>query len=241
MPQKLKNITLDEISAVDVPADPNARMTFYKRANTKGGDMDPQELAEKLEAVEGQVADLTKRAEGSEAALESLKKSADEAGFDVTDEHVLTKRAEPEYVEIDGERFEKSAVPAPLLKRMENQAKEIAEIKKANENARLEKRGRAELPNLAGTDLEKGQLLEAVGDNENLLKSLKSADAAIEKQMSEIGTNPMSDEASATFRLNKMAGDYATANGVSFEQGYTEVTKTAEGSRLMRESREEAH
>jgi hypothetical protein len=241
MPRKLKGIKLDEISAVDIPADPNAKMTFHKRANTKGGDMDPQELAKKLKELEGQVSDLTKRAEGSETALEALKKSADEAGFDVSDEHILTKRAEPEFVEINGEKFEKSAVPAPILKQLEAQAADLATLKKAGENAILEKRGKTELPNLPGADLAKGELLAAVGDNEEIMKSLKAADAAIAKQMTELGDNPLSDESSATFRLNKMATDYAAEHGVTQEQGFAEVTKSAEGSRLMREARQEAN
>ena len=123
MPRKLKNIILDEVSGVDIPADPNAKITLFKRGDPmnenemseaqkakmkeymdkgyskedamkmcmgekteKGGhSMDPQELAEKLEALEGQVADLTKRAEAAEAAKAELEKAADEAGFDIED------------------------------------------------------------------------------------------------------------------------------------------------------------
>lgn len=278
MPRKLKNIKLTEISGVDIPADPNARITLFKRGEPmkdedmseaqkakmkeymdkgysemeakrmcmgekteKGGhDMDPQELAEKLEALEGQVDDLTKRAEAAEAEKADLEKAADEAGFDI-EEGKLTKRADPEYVEIEGEKFEKSAIPATILKALEAKETELAKAKEEQEEVALSKRGAEELPHLAGTDLAKGKLLAAVDGDEDVLKALKAADAALKKQMEEIGANPLNDEASATFRLNKMANDYASENNVSFEVGFAEVTKAGEGRDLMAEARSEAN
>ncbi len=279
MPRKLKNIKLTEISGVDVPADPNAKITLFKRAGDrmkdegmsdamkakmkeymdkgysemeakrmcmgekteKGGhDMDPQELADKLEALEGQVADLTKRAEGAEAELDALQKAADEAGFDV-EKGKLSKRADPEYVEIEGERFEKSAIPATVLKALEAKEAELAKAKAEQEEVALAKRGAEELPHLAGTDVAKGKLLAAVDGDEEVLKALKAADAALKKQMEEIGANPLNDEASATFRLNKMANDYAKEHNVPFETGFAEVTKSSEGASLMAEARAEAN
>jgi len=278
MPRKLKNIILDEISGVDIPADPNAKITLFKRGEPmkeedmsdamkakmmeymdkgyskedamkmcmgekteKGGhDMDPQELAEKLEALEGQVDDLTKRAEGAEAELDGFKKAADDAGFDV-EEGKLTKRADPEYVEVDGERFEKAAVQATILKALEAKEAELVKAKAEQEEVALAKRGAEELPHLAGTDVAKGKLLAAVDGDEDVLKALKAADAALKKQMEEIGANPLNDEASATFRLNKMATDYANEHKVPFETGFAEVTKSGEGASLMAEARAEAN
>ena len=279
MPRKLKNIVLDEISGVDVPADPNAKITLFKRGEPmnedemsdamkakmkeymdkgyskedamkmcmgekteKGGhDMDPQELADKLEALEGQVDDLTKRAEGAEAELAELKKAADEAGFDIDEEGKLTKRADPEYVEIEGEKFEKSAIPATILKALEVKEAELAKAKAEQEEVSLAKRGAEELPHLGGSDLAKGKLIAAVEGDEDVLKALKAADAALKKQMEEIGANPLNDEASATFRLNKMATDYAKEHNVPFEIGFAEVTKAGEGRELMAEARSEAN
>ncbi len=59
--------------------------------------------------------------------------------------------------------------------------------------------------------------------------------------MEEIGSSPMQDEASATFRLNKMATDYAKTNSVPFETAYAEVTKSGEGKQLMADARAEAN
>jgi hypothetical protein len=278
MPRKLKNIILDEVSGVDIPADPNAKITLFKRGEPmkeemseaqkakmkeymdkgyskedamkmcmgekteKGGhDMDPQELADKLEALEGQVDDLTKRAEGAEAELAELKKAADDAGFDIDEEGKLTKRADPEYVEIEGEKFEKSAIPATILKALEAKEAELAKAKAEQEEVSLAKRGAEELPHLGGSDIAKGKLIAAVEGDEDVLKALKAADAALKKQMEEIGANPLNDEASATFRLNKMATDYAKEHNVSFEIGFAEVTKAGEGRELMAEARSEAN
>lgn len=200
--------------------------------------MDPQELAEKLEALEGQVADLTKRAEGAEAAKAELEKAANDAGFEIT-EGKLEKRADPEYIEVAGEKVEKSAIPAAVLKALETQAEEVAVMKAKEAETALAKRGADELPNLAGTDLAKGKLLEAIGDNADILGSLKAADAAVAKLMEEIGSNPLNDEASASFRLNKMATEFADEHKVPFESAFAEVTKSGEGLRLMNESRTE--
>lgn len=216
------------------------RMCMGEKTEKGGHDMDPQELAEKLEALEGQVGDLTKRAEAAEAEKAKLEKAADEAGFDI-EEGKLTKRADPEYVEIEGEKFEKSAIPATILKALEAKETELAKAKAEQEEVSLAKRGAEELPHLAGTDLAKGKLLAAVDGDEDVLKALKAADAALKKQMEEIGANPLNDEASATFRLNKMANDYAGKNNVSFEVGFAEVTKAGEGRDLMNEARSEAN
>ena len=277
MPRNLMNIRLDEVSAVDAPANKSAKIVLYKRdgdsmneddmsdamkakmkeymdkgyskedamkmcmgeKTQKGGpNMDPQELAEKLEALEGQVADLTKRAEAAEAAKAELEKAADEAGFDI-EEGKLAKRADPEFIEVGGEKVEKSAVPAAVLKALEAQAEEVAKMKAKEAEVELAKRGAETLPHLAGTDLAKGKLLEAIGGDEEVLKSLKAADAAIAKVMEEIGNNPMDDESSANYRLNKMAGEYAESHKVPFESAYAEVTKSGEGRELMLAARAE--
>lgn len=248
---RLKNIKLDEVSLVDRPADPNAQIVLHKRADEEavvqkeddvtvdvveegGHDVDPTELAEKLEALEGQVADLTKRAEDAEAKVEELTKAADEAGFDLT-EGKLEKRAEPEMIEIEGEMVVKSALPESVVVALEKRAAEIAELKKREHEAELAKRAEEVLPNLSGDALAKGRLLELVDDE--MLSVLKAADVAMTKAFQEEGG--VGEEASAQDRLNKMASDYATEHKTSFEVGFAEVTKSVEGKRLMDEARME--
>lgn len=284
MGSKLKGILLNETSLVDVPADPNARIAFWKRGDMKDydkaltpaqkatmrtlmdGGMDEEsaakaamaetrkgdgsvtveELTKQLEGLQAQVTDLTKRAEdaetakgAAEAAAADLTKSAEDAGLTVEDGKIA-KAADEEYVEIGGEKLAKSAVPAPVLKALETQAADIAKMQADARNVDLAKRGEAELPNIAGTALVKGKLLEAVGDDADVLKSLKAADAAIGKAAQEIGSDTL-DEGSATARLNKMASDYSIAKGVPFESAYSEVTKAGDGLTLLAESRREAN
>jgi DNA-binding transcriptional MerR regulator len=253
----LSGIKLDEVSLVDIPAAPMAKIALFKRGDMddemkakmkeymdkgysedearammkKEDGMDPEELAKRLEELEGQVAEMT-------GELDTLKKAADEAGFDF-DGTTLTKRAPVEYIEVEGEKIAKSAIPAVILKALEAKEAELAVAKAKEAEAAIAKRGAEVLPNLSGTDLVKGKLLEAIGDDEELLKSLKAADAAIAKAMEEVGFNPMNEDASAAFRLNKMAGEYAEAHKVPFETAYAEVTKSGEGRDLMVQARNE--
>lgn len=251
-PRKLRGIKLAEVSAVDTPADPRARIALFKRADeaqqtnpdNDGGCMTPEELAATLEAMEGQVADLTKSRDEALALVDAFEAAALEAGLDVTKADgtvILEKRADPEMIEIGGEMVEKSALPAAVIKTLEAQAEEIAKAKAAQANADLEKRGAEVLPNLRGTNLAKGKLVAAIGDDQEMLETLKAADAALKRQMEEIGANPSADESSATYRLNKMAADYAAEKGVPFEVGYSEVTKSGEGRDLMNAARAEAN
>jgi len=203
------------------------------------GQVTNEELTKQLEALQTQVTDLTKRAEDAETAKADLEKSAEEAGLDIA-EGKITKRAEEEFVEIGGEKVAKALVPAPVLKALESQAADIAKMKAEAKSVELAKRGDAELPNLAGTALAKGRLLDTIGDDAELLKALKAADAAIAKAATEYGSNTV-DEASPTYRLNKMASDHAISKGVPFETAYSEVTKDGEGLKLLAESRREAN
>jgi hypothetical protein len=223
--------------------------TAYKAATSateKGGSaMDAKELEKQVAALSTQVADLTKRADDAEAREAALTKAATDAGLTVekADDgtYTVTKAADPEYIEMDGEKVLKSAVPAPLLKRLEAQEAEIAKMQAREHEANLAKRGAAELPNLAGSDLSKGKLLALASDDEDVMKSLKAADAAMAAAFIEKGVNPLQDESSATFQLHKRASDIAKAKGTSFEIAYSELVQTAEGASLVERSRAEAN
>lgn len=208
--------------------------------------MTVEELTNKLEGLQTQVADLTKAAEqaaeakaASDAALAALLKSAEDAGLAVVDGQI-TKRAEPEYVEIDGEKVEKSLVPAPVLKALEKAAADIAEMQKRAAEVDLAKRGEAELPNLAGTPLAKGRLLAAVADDAEMLQALKSADAAMAKNFEERGHGEQ-EAPSAADKLDSLAKAHAAANNVSYETAFAEVTKAGEGYDLLRAARTTAN
>ena len=76
-----------------------------------------------------------------------------------------------ESIEVEGQMIAKSAIPAPILKKLE-------EMQKAVETEALRKRAEEVLPNFKGTADERGKLLKSVGEDEGLLTLLKAADAA---------------------------------------------------------------
>lgn len=257
---KLEDVDLSEISGVPAGANQHAAVVLFKSLGynpdvksensdlTEKGDgsVTVEELTKKLEDLQSQVTDLTEKAnmaedekKKAEEMAANMKKSAEEAGF-VVDGDTITKAADPEYVEIDGERVEKSLVPAPVLKAIEKQAEAIAKMEKAAQEVELAKSGATELPNLAGTDLAKGKLLAAVAGDEELLKGLKAADAAMASQYVEKGTAE-ADETSPTHKLNELAKAHASAQNVSFETAYAEVTKAGPGAALLAELRTTAN
>jgi len=251
---ELEDIELREVSAVDTPANQHAAVVLFKRSGytanvnpldgeetAKGdGSVTVEELTKQLEALQAQVTDLTKRAEDAETAAATLSKSAEDAGLDVQDGKIV-KRAEPEYVEIEGERVEKALVPAPILKAIEKQAAEIAKMQAKALEVDLAKRGATELPNLAGTDIAKGRLLAAVGEDADMLKALKAADAAMATQYTEKGHSHIEDEASAAYKLEQLAKAYEAAHNVTYHTAYAEVTKSGTGADLLVQMRQEAN
>jgi hypothetical protein len=253
-PYDLEDVEILELSLVDNPANQHASVVLCKssgynpvvKPETEGktakGDrsVTVEELTQKLEALQTQVADLTKKAADAEAAAETLTKSAEEAGLDIEDGKIV-KRADPEYVEIDGEKVEKALVPAAVLRAIEKQAADIAKMKREAEEVELAKRGAAELPNLAGTDLTKGRLLALVAKDEELLKSLKAADAAMGEQTVEKGHTGTEDHASASYKLDQLAKAHAEAQGVTYHIAYAEVTKSGIGADLLVQIRNEAN
>lgn len=247
MAYELTDLTLDEVSGVDTPANQHAGVVLAKRFGytdsvkpevqgqiVKGdGSVTVEELTKSLEGLQTQVADLTKRAEDAEAAVEALTKSADDAGVDIADGKIV-KRADPEYVEIDGERVEKALVPAPVLKALEKAAADIAKMQAEAEEAKLAKRGETELPNLAGTALTKGKLLKAVEGDADLLAALKAADKAMAGAYEEKGDGKTDDQMSTPkAKLDRMAKAYAVEKGVSEEIAFAEVTEAGEGRELL--------
>lgn len=213
-----------------------------------------QEVAERI--AKSDIADvleeLLERAEGAEALCEKNMDSMTEmeealkaADAKIEDgKLVVEKAAEPEYIDIDGERVLKSAIPAPMLKRMEKQEADLAELKKARELETLAKRASAEVPNLGGSDEAKGQLLKAIDalgkeTAAELHRALKAADAAVSKMFEEVGKSGADEEGTATSDLRKMADAYATEHSVSFESAFAEVTKTKRGKELLAASRSE--
>lgn len=216
MPYELEELELDELSLVDDPASPGARVVLAKRnggnPSTKGGiskmgDKEKARLKELMDKegmsedeakrymekeAQKMADDAQKRADELEKRVEALTKALGDAGFEVDGDKV-TKRAEEETIEIDGEKVAKSAVPAPILKRLEAQAKDLDDLKKAAEIERLDKRASVEIPNIGGSPKVHRALLKAVdgiSDEETrkgALDALKGASKMLAKSFAEVG------------------------------------------------------
>ena len=163
-------------------------------------------LLEEIEIYKAKVAEL------EVAAIEKAKPSEDT-------------------IEVEGEMIAKSAVPAPILKKLE-------EMQKAVEAEALRKRAEEVLPNFKGTADERGKLLKSVGTDESLLTLLKAADAAFAGVYQEVGkTDAENDLKTAAEKLKDLTKAYQTEkNEKSFEKAYAAIVKTAQGRALVLET-----
>lgn len=232
-------------------------------SSTKGlNDMTIEELKKKLGEMEKQLADMTKERDDAVAKVDGAKdtgadliKAAKEAGVEIVKnndgsyaiEVEKTKEKDDDFIEFNGERVLKSAVPAPVLKALETQQKSIDDLRGRQESVDLAKRVESEIPNLSGSVEHKSEIIKAIDGIEDedtrkaVFESLKAADAAVSKVFAEIGNDPNDDDASATSRLNKMAKDHASENNCTFEQGLAAVIKTPDGAKLRKQVNAESN
>jgi hypothetical protein len=169
-------------------------------------------LLEEIETLKGKVADL-------EVAVVSAASATEKA-----------KPAE-EMIEVEGEMIAKSAIPAPILKKLED-------VQKALEVEALRKRADEVLPNFKGTADERGKLLKSIGQDEELLALLRSADAAFAGIYQEVGkTDAANDLKSPTEKLNDIVKAYQEEKKEKdFHKAYAAVIKTAQGRALVLET-----
>jgi hypothetical protein len=241
-------LELDEVSAVDSPANPLSLMALWKRATHQGEvQMNLEELTKRLEETESKVEELVKaeaaaveRAQKAEAELGAVEKALADAEIKVTksDKGVAIEKAiDPEYIDIDGERVLKSSVPAPLLKRLESQDAAIRALTEQSARADLAKRAEELFPNLGGKPEEKAELVKMLdalsGDAKTALeKSLKAADAAVAKMFREVGEVAKADTDEKK-ELDAMVAKHAQDTGVSKAIAFAEVTKSGRGKELL--------
>jgi len=217
-----KNDSTDEVSPDNGAGSPGSTETSVN----KEGDMAPEELEQRLGELETQLAAVTKAAEAE--------------GFEVATEDgevTLTKRAEPEMIEVEGELIEKSAVPAPMLKALER----ISKLEAEREREALAKRAEAELPNLAGSVDARMALIKAVDGIEDeavrgqVIETLKAADNATRAHFIEIGKTATgdadpNDPQAEVARLAKALQEKDPS--LTDAQARAAVWKSADGKRL---------
>lgn len=216
MPNILTQLELGELSLVDNPANPLAKAPLYKRDSE--GDQMKQEELETLKA------DF----DAMKAENERLRKGLIENGF-VIKADAIEKKATEEQIEVGGEMVNKSAIPAPVLKALEE-----AEV--AKRDVELTKAAQEKLPNwdeAVAKELMKFDL------DEKIMEALMAADAAFEAVMTEKGADSAADDlASPEDKLNELAKAAKAEHG-TFEKAYAAIVKTDEGKALLKAMKED--
>ena len=261
MPNLLKQLELDELSLVDRPANAQAMVSLFKRDDSNGDNMEQEvdkmsdDLKAKLkpymdkgmneeEAMKAYEAEMKKseaveideldiiKAENDALKIqnEDLRKALIENGF-VIKADSIEKKAEPEYIEYEGEQINKADVPAVILKALEE-----AELAKAD--AELTKRATEALPHFA-EDVVKSLVAE-FGEVEAVMESLKAADATFAESMEEVGKSDADGEfATAADKMESLVKTYMEENKMKkgeYAKAYAAVAKTDEGKALINKS-----
>lgn len=212
----IKELELSELSLVDKPANPLALAPIFKR-DTSGEEMAKEDNKD-LEKALGEIETLKEE-------NEKLRKGLIDNGF-VIKADTIEKKAPVEYIEIEGEQVEKSALPDVVIKRLE-----AAELEKAD--TELAKRAEEILPNF---DVEVAKSLLKFDLDDKILEALAAADAAFEAVMSEKGETASDvDMSDPSEKLKELAKAHQLANKTTYEKAYAEVVKTAEGNQLIKE------
>jgi hypothetical protein len=221
---KLTDLELDEVSLVDVPDDPLAKVAIFKRKPLEE-DMTEEEKT----ALEEQITKAQGDLDALKVENERLRKALIDNEFVIRADSI-EKKAPEEMIEFEGEMIVKSAIPTVILKKLED-------MEKAAEITRLEKRGKDELPNMKGTDLEKGLLLKSIDSLEAkdaIMETLKAADAMFAKMTDEVGKEGnQGDMLSASEKLDQMVKNIQKEKNCSYAKAYQEAAKTKEGKTLI--------
>lgn len=258
MPTELTDLELMEVSLVDAGDDPHARVLLHKR-KPEGSPMENEELekvapegeAEKgykenmksedeMDDMEDDMEEADDKGEGKKPTRKSYKAECEALTQEVEtlkarvvelEAEAVTKAAPAdEMLEIAGEMVAKSAIPAPVLKKLE-------EVEKAQEASRLAKRANEVIPNFKGTEDQRSKLIKMVGEDEELIEMLRAADELFASLFGEVGkSSPDGEMMDPADKLNELAKAYAAEKGVSFEKGYAAVIKTTEGKELYKAS-----
>ena len=259
MPTELVNLELEEVSLVDMGDDPLAKVAIFKSSpegehmeNDTTEDLekgmkeekkieievDGEDDEEDMMDEEGNKKPMTRKSWKAEAqSLEEVKKMLLEEIETLKSEvgkleAQALEKAKPteETIEVGGEFVAKSAIPAPVLKQLE-------ELQQAREGEELRKRAEKVLPNFKGTADERGKLLKSIGEDETLLAILRAADAAFAGIFQEVGkTDAENDLKTAADKLNDMVKFRQEEKKEDFYKAYAAVIKTAEGKSLLLET-----
>jgi hypothetical protein len=244
VPTLLTDLVLDEVSLVDVPANPGATVLLYKRGKPAMEEPEMAEftpcagcvtkavcmtkgmcMSEKMTKGDPSTAELTTALDAALSDIDTLKgeiakRDAELAAIKAA--APVEKQAEP-------------ALPEAVQKRMDDMQKRLDEadaIVKAEraERAKVEATAKAErdLPYLPGEPVEKGAALVALADlpratRETIEKMLAAGNKALADAMVEKGAPGGGDAGSAEQQLNDLARKRATDHNMPFAKAYSDT------------------
>lgn len=260
MPTELTNLELMEVSLVDAGDDPLAKTVLFKRKpegdamtdqdetkveDTEKGYGMPKEDKVKMDDDMDDLDDMddemddkmcgdkkpTRKSYKAEAAALAEEVETLKAKVAELEAAAVAKSAPEEMMDIGGEMVAKSAIPAPVLKQLE-------ELQKAREAEELRKRAEETLPNFKGTADQRGKLLKSIGDDEDLLAMLLAADALFAQMFQEVGkTDAANDLKAPAEKLNDLVKAYQEEKKEKdFHKAYAAVIKTEQGRALVLET-----
>ena len=230
----LTMLTLEELSLVDNPANPLAMAPLYKRHSPKEEDT----MTEKVE-IEKSVLEAAKQKVDDYDRLDKecqmLRKALIENGF-VIKEDKIEKKAEEDFIDVDGEKINKADIPAALLKKMEADAEELAKAAADAKEREYVAKAEEMLPHVA-KDFAVELVKKFEDADEELLKQLAAIDSLFEEKMEEVGkSGKEGDMLDPEDKLEELAKAYAKEHKVSYAKAYTAVVKTDEGKALVKET-----
>lgn len=212
MANLLTQLELEELSLVDIPANPGAMVSLFKRDSGKEENMTKQ-----VETVDK--ADHDAVVAENERLREALV-----ANEFVIKADSIEKKAPVETIDIDGEMINKADIPAPVLKALE-------EAKAEKEASALEKRADELLPHF---DKEVAVALLKNDLDAKIIEALQAADAAFESVMTEKGdTDAEGDMKDPRSMLDAKVDELVLSKGFSKEKAFAELSKTKEGKALI--------
>lgn len=236
---RYKTLKLNELSAVDNPAQEGALMSIMKRGEendvtdldksnitagngAQGGDnqmTDLEKALAEIETLKGQITTLT--GERDSAVAKADKASKDEADAKAKFEE-MKKTAGDEILKIGDTEIRKSAVGDGTFAAMKAQQGEIEKANDRAATAEFEKRAGTELAHVVGTDAEKGAILKAASrlpeaDRTALDAILKSAEQMAKGAFERLGIRHenIADVAKAASDFNGKVADIAKRDGVA--------------------------
>lgn len=236
---------------------------IYKQEADKMNEKEVQAAIEKavkeaIEKKDSEIASLKAMAgmtDAEKAYLEKLPedKKEDFLKMDSAKRKDVIEKSQKsdEVLEYEGSVIRKSEVGdsqftiyKSMVSKLEKAEKDAAIEKALREEAEFVKKAETEYPNLPGKPEEKGKVLKAISkmaseDSKYIMETLSKANAILKSAFTEIGASGEAESKEALEKLNKMASDVASKEGITFQKAFDKVLNTPEGQQLYEEEKRE--